>query len=337
MEHGVANMAFYAVDKLENKPSGKLYEEWRRQKYVAIRHDISQTAAYTKLIDEFSKAGIPVIEAQGTVIKPLYPKRDQRTMADIDFIINRDSLDRAEEILTSLSYKCVRPLEDEVNGTLDPTVHIELHTDFFDKNSEYMGMLGDPFENAIKKGDNVYVPSDEKLYAYSVMHFAKHYFHSGCGIRRVMDLYVLNQNYTDAAKSEYVKKIFAKAGILQFWERSSKLADAWFGNGEMSEEFERMAQKIKAGATHGTAESWLTNSILSEKKQGKRFVRLRRLLKAAFPGMSVMSERFPVLKKHPWLIGFMWIYKNILAVTVNRRQIKKFCASVINSDSDDRV
>lgn len=68
LKHDVVNLAFYAVEKLENKPEYELYDCWHQVRDLAVMRDINQSFAYDELYAELRKAGIRTLEIQGTVV-----------------------------------------------------------------------------------------------------------------------------------------------------------------------------------------------------------------------------------------------------------------------------
>ncbi len=314
--HSIANIAWYSLDKLGALPAAELYEKWSANKDHAIVRDMNQSFARDELTEAFEVANIPVTEVQGTKLKALYPRPEYRTMSDIDFIIPRKYLSEAERILTELGYSCRNTTGVEVDGFRRPNMIVEVHTEFFPKDSEYHGIMGDPFD---------FTDYDEMLYVYSILHTAKHYFREGCGIRRVLDVYLLNIHLPDIRKRAGVIDILAKAGVSEFAEDMSVLARCWFGDvpKEPPERLGEMISVIKESGTHGTETRRLTNRFAGEKNKGAKNIKARYVLHRIFPGMQVLRVNYPVLKRFPVLTPFCWFHRIFGAITRKRKRISR--------------
>lgn len=333
-EHSVANMAFYSVERLVKKPDGEMYANWEGERDLSIARHFNQMDARDELVNEFAKAKIRVLEAQGTLIKPLYPSPDQRTMADLDFIVDIENLGKAEQILTSLGYTCKNNKEVEVDGRRLPNMYVEIHTDYFDKHSEYSGTLDYPFDAAKEISPYSFRPTDEMFYAYSVLHLAKHYFQDGLGIRRVMDLFILNKQYEAVRKSEIVTGIFEKLDLLPFVEKISSLAEAWFGSGVLADNMDGMIMLVKSGQTFGNFVTRTNINLAKTKEKSRYFVKTRYFLSQVFRGKRYLASRYPVLNKHPYLLPFIWVIRGFRLLTVDRKKLKNVMNIIIKSECE---
>lgn len=313
--HDIANLAYYSVEKLQKGPEADLLRRWESKRNSAILRDMNQDHARDELLSELGKQGISSVEVQGTVIKHLYPRPEYRTMSDMDLIVRPDDLGRAYAVLESLGYECSYFRDYDVNAYRDPNIHIEIHTAFFSDHPDYDAVMPDPFAEETVNG--------EVLYLYNVLHTAKHYFYAGCGIRRVLDMYYLNKNYRDAAKSEAVREVFEKLGITEFVRDISELAECWFGEEERQPDvrLSEMIDIIKKAGVHGTERQKLKGTLERDKAAGKGNAKARYVLRRLFPEKWVMVENYPVLKKAPVLYPFCWVHRAFRAITGNRRRI----------------
>lgn len=336
-EHSVANMAFYSVEKLADKPDSEMYAYWEGERDLAIARHFNQMDARDEIVRELAKAKIRVLEAQGTLIKPLYPSPDQRTMADLDFIVDPENLSKTEQILLSLGYTVDKSTEQEVDVQRQPNMYVEIHTDYFTKEFKYSDSLEYPFDAAEEISPYSFRPTDEMFYAYSVLHLAKHYFIGGLGIRRVMDLFILNREYKAVRESKTVTDIFKNLDLLLFVEKISALAQAWFSDGELTDEMNVMITQIKRGQTFGSYATHTTNQLVEVKEKSKYFVKTRYFLSQVFNSKEYLSGTYPILKKRPYLLPFVWVIRGFKFLTVDRKKLKNRMSAIIQSDCDNGV
>lgn len=331
MKHDVANITFYSIEKLVCPPKSPLYEQWEMRRDMAITRDVNQTFARQEIVDEFQKADIPFLEIQGTKMKELYPRRDYRTMSDLDFIVKPCHLEQAKTILGQLEYECTHIDDVEVDAKRAPTLFVEMHTEFFPKDCEYHSCLGeDPF---VYTTDETSVSNEELLYVYTILHVAKHYFLSGCGVRRVMDIYILQHCYPDMFERPFVQQVVASAGITRFTCCLFSLAEWWFGNGEADETVIRMGKTILQTGVHGSQDEWVRNR-LREQKSG-RFSRIRFICQRLFPSKDMLKNRYPILEKHGYLLLFCWLHRVI--VSLFSRRVRAEFATACTADIPKRI
>ncbi len=313
---GVANIAYHSVKKLEHGPDEQLLRKWGIKESSAVVTEMNQTFAADEIRSAFKESGIDVKEVQGTVIRKLYPRPEFRTMSDLDFIIKPDDLEAAREILESLGYECKPGKGLEVNGFRAPNIYVELHTEYFPEDSDYHKAIGDPF------GESDLLPNEE-LYVYSVLHTAKHYSYAGCGIRRVLDIYLLNEKFGDIHKNDRVRELLADAGAFDFLEAVSEIGDCFFGETERIPDDRHlpMIEKLVRSKIHGTSENKIEGKLQRTKDKGKGGVKLRYVLSRIFPDRDTMVHNYPVLKKWGILMPFCAVHRWIKAIAKNRKRL----------------
>ncbi len=307
ISHDIANIAFYSIEKLSQKPQEDLYKQWQLCRDLAFTRDINQSFARDEIVSLLQSENIRFLELQGTKIKEFYPSPDYRTMSDIDFIIDLENLEKGRKILEDLGYMCKNVDNVEIDGFRSPNINIELHTEYFSENSNYHQIMRPPFETLEEKGEY----DVNEFYIYNMLHIAKHYFNKGCGIRRVLDAYYLNLNYSKIINHQYVNSYFEKANILEFVERISNLAKYWFGNGEYSQEFDSMAKYITHSPLHGTEQNEMNNRLRDVCGEDTKFPRIRYAFKRVFAVGGTMYKHYPFLKKWKILYPFCWIHRFI--------------------------
>ncbi len=320
-EHEIANIAFYSIDKLKIKPTPKLYKSWENVRDMAVVRDMTQEFAREEILAEFKRENIRCMEVQGTKTKRLYPKPEYRTMSDIDFIVDKENLQKGKSILRFLGYRCMDH-GCEVDGYREPNIFIELHSDFFDEQSLYYQYLNQPFDHGIG-GEETFLVDDYTFYMYSVLHIIKHYYNSGCGIRRVLDLYLLNQKYKDQIDYFYRKSELKESQISDTISLFMKLADYWFGDGDFEDELSDVITFIKTAGVHGTIRHHICNRMWKDIKENEKTKKVKYvyLLRRLFPGTDIMYQYFPVLKKCIILMPFCWVLRWINRIKNNKRNV----------------
>ena len=330
--HNVANIAFYSVEKLENKPKPQLYSRWEACRDQAIALDINQSFAAQELRDAMDNAGIRFLEVQGTKLKPLYPQPDFRTMSDLDFIIDPENTPKAKLLLEALGYEWKEIYFDEVNADRPPNIHVELHTEYFLKDCPYRPVLHSPFESMDEKGQC----QVNAFYLYNLLHIAKHYFYSGCGIRRVLDAYYLNQAYGRSIDPVYVKTILERADAAAFADEFISVAQAWFGFEEQDLPRSEMMIYILNSGVHGSSYNLQKNGLEKTLRNATSFTKLKYLMGRFFGNREDLKIRYPVLERYKMLYPICWLRRIFCVLSPKEmRRIKREVTTVKNMTRGD--
>ncbi len=317
MEHDVANLAFYAVEKMKNFPESSLYETWAMRRDLALVRDMHQSFAHGELAQSFAIAEIPFKELQGTVLKKFYPRTEYRTMSDLDFIVEDSRLEECYTILKDLGYRVSRIGTDELVGFRDPDIVVEIHTDYFSHRSDYYGLMDLSFSETPPTD----IESATELYLYNILHVAKHYFAGGCGIRRVLDVYYLDRFCADKIDRAVADEILKKADLTSFSRELSALGRQWFADGVTDKTTAAMEQYIFQSGTHGKRENYIHNKI-SRGQKGKYstfYAKAKYLISRVFPGDRVMLRNYPVLQKSKILYPLCWCHR-IVAMLLGKNR-----------------
>lgn len=315
--HHVANIAFYSVEKLEKKPNPKLYQKWQLCRDQAIVREINQSYAAQELREAMQSAGIRWLEVQGTKVKPLYPQPDFRTMSDLDFIIDPENVPKIKVILEALGYEYEDVYGAEVDAHRQPNINVEMHTEFFLEDCQYRPVLHSPFEAVDADGQC----EINAFYLYNILHTAKHYFSSGCGIRRVLDAYYLNEKYGPLIDSAHVQSVLERAEAAEFADEFMSLARAWFGKEEQDLPRSKMGVYVLNSGLHGSLFNQQKNQLEKTVDTTVRFAKVKYLFGRLFGNGKDLRTRYPVLERHGILYPICWLRRAFRALKPS--QIKR--------------
>ncbi len=294
--HDVANIAFCSVERLDGKPDKELYLKWQNRHDLAVTRDINQEFAANEIRQAFSEKEILFTEIQGTKIKKFYPAPEYRTMSDIDFVVEEKKLEQAENILCSLGYKCEVHGNGDVVASRSANINVELHRKYF--TGKFEGVMDVDFTRDV---------TDEELYVYTYLHLVKHYFEEGCGIRRVLDIYLLDKNFPEFWENEWVRNCFEKAGVQELAGELKCLAGFWFGGETEPENAGKMKKYFTESGVHGIMEHRVQNNLGSSK--------FRYLWGRVFQKKELIYLRYPFIRKYKFLLPIGWVMRFFYGVT----------------------
>lgn len=306
--HEAANMAFPAVKRLPTQPEKDILDRWQQEYAKAVKRDLTQSRARAEILDALHAHGIYTLELQGTVVKQYYPQRHLRMMSDIDIIIPFEKLDEAEGIMQSLGYATQNPNGIEVDAAKG-IIAVELHTEFFDTVSVTRTALSRPYSHAVCGENYTATVSDTVFYLFHLLHTIKHCGQRGSGLRRIIDLYYLEEAMKDRADQEYIDRVLREHGFYEMKKQLLAVKDHWFRGIEPETDLSELETDILESGNHGTAEKWYTHKFARERAEGKRFVKLRYLLRLVFPKKERIYRSYPFCEKHRLPSVLCWVYR----------------------------
>ena len=221
----------------------------------------------------FQKAGIPYLPLKGAVIRRLYPEPWMRTSCDIDILIRKEDIKQAEKRLTEdLGYRFEKHAYHELSLYSPSGVHLELHFSIEENTPMIDGVLKRSWDYAepVAKGSYCYRFQPAFLLFYAVAHAAYHFNGGGCGVRPLIDQYLLEQ------KVEYDRKVYAalieEAGLPTFETQFSNLWQVWFAAGEHTDLTRRMESYILSAGIYGSSENRETVRLIQKRGRFRSFI-----------------------------------------------------------------
>ena len=269
-----------------------------------------------RLFDALKAEKIDFVPLKGSVLKSFYPKPEMRHMTDADIFIRTEQLDKIASVMKKLGYEYKYDSDHETVYSLEEKLTIEFHKRLVPSvNEDFYEYYKNYWEKLDKNGGF----SMEEHFVFCVCHLAKHYRDGGAGIKYLTDIYILKEkNQTDMA---VVFSQLEKLSLDTFAKNIFKTVDVWFGDGEADEITELITEKVFASGAYGKksdktiAAAYKKTATQNENRYTLRF---KRLLLFLFPPFSAMAEKYPFLKKVPFLLPLTWILR-FIKVTFNGR------------------
>lgn len=298
---------------------------------TAMRYE-SQQKERLELTEELTKRGIRHCFLKGHKLSRYYPAPEQRFMLDMDVWVEPDKISSAEEILIDRGYQACSFADDKDIGYIKkPFLNVEIHKELkydYDKGYEYYKGAFDRLQTVENTCEmNM---TNEDFYVYILSHCAHHFETAGTGIRNVLDHYYLNKKLKPLCNEATLEENLKATGLSEFCKRMDSLSDFWFANGTGDESLQEMADYIVLSGVFGNETNHYLSGILrgdySESKSS--FV-----LSRAFPPVSKLKDRYPVLKKAPFLLPFIWLLR-IVSALLGKKAYKDEIKTA-NSVTDD--
>lgn len=315
--HDIANTVFYAIEKLEHKPSGELFKKWRDERNMGVHRYMVQTMEAAALKKAFNENGIDFMPVKGFPVCELYPEPNYRYMGDLDYLLRYKDLKKAGTIVKDMGY-----LPDEVGMfhhdeyKKPPLMVIELHHTMLSASTgkKFFDYYKDFFDKGRNVGGHEYKMSDEDFYIFQLVHLCKHYRESGTGIRSFLDLYLINKKMLPNLDKEYIDAELKKLELTDFSELVKRITEKWFERVDVEEFSEEEIYIIKSGI-YG-------HEKLKYENRQKGKTKARVIKERVFPSVGWMKETYPVLRKCILLLPFAYLHRTFVKSFKNRKDIK---------------
>lgn len=314
--HSVANLAYYAVERLDEQPLQPLAGEWREVRDKAVVKGITQLYERDMVIEALTGAGINICPLKGCLLKEMYPQQDMRMMSDLDILMEHEKAGKVQQILKSMGYS--KKSEYEHGHDIyykKPVMDIEMHHLLMDRETvspELLEYYKNDWERLIADKDNphLYYMTWNDYYIYFIAHLSKHYYSGGTGIRSIMDIHIFLKNHRSELNQNYLKQELEKMKLWELKENCEKLAEVWFGDREADETLYEMTEYIVQSGTYGVEKTAVLHRVDKELKD-KDNSKFRYYVFRMFPPYEKMKWKYNILKKQPYLLPVFWIWRLI--------------------------
>ncbi len=334
-KHGIVNIVAYGLKKggYDMDPSVKAL--FMKKMYENVIVDENQSYEAKKLLAEFDRRGVSCMPLKGFELKPLYPSGDMRSMSDLDILIKAEELSKIREIMADLGYSFEYESNHEYAFKKPPCMFVELHKSLVPSyNDDLYAYYGDGWKFAKKTDSFIHKMSTEDCFIYLIVHFAKHYRDAGSGIKSVTDIRLYKEKMNP--DMDYVYSELSKLGLDKFYKNLERLAACWFDNEPWDELSLCMMDFIMGSGEYGNKKNRTAAEVIRENEgNSPRQIKKGRYLRQIFPDMEFMKEKYPVLKKLPFMLPLFWVVRLFNIVLFKRKSIKtvKMCTGYITDEN----
>ena len=315
-KHDLAHVIGNALCRLQLiSPVDESYKLFEKERLLSVYRSENQLHVYQKIKDAFSKNSVDFIPLKGLTIHNFYPKDFVRTSCDIDILVKEEQLEKAQKILAEeLGYIATRGINyRDFAFKAQGNVKVELHFSLKEGVERVDQVLERAWEFATSVNQTAeYELTNEFVIFYQLAHSSYHFVGGGCGIKPVIDLFVLEKNL----KIDYqmLNELLEKSKLTKFYDVLNNIKDAWLNDKELDKANEKVANFIISGGAYGSRE----NSILIENvKTGSK---IKYFFSRMFLPYRKLKLVYPVLQKHKWLYPFYQVVRWFSFLFGSRKQ-----------------
>ncbi len=278
---------------------GTWKEKFQKQEILSVYRYEQMKLAYEEICQAFEAAEIDYIPLKGSVIRPYYPKESMRTSCDIDILIYEDALETAIAVMEQKGYVCKERAYHDVSLFSPFGIHLELHFNIQENMENLDRVLCRAWEYAVPVTGHHYAFSDAFFLYHMFAHMAYHFLSGGCGIRPLMDIWVME--HKRGLTYPIAKELLEEAGIYTFAREITNLVDVCFSDAEKDDMTDTLLTYVIEGGVYGTVENHIAVETVESGGVG------RYVWKRLFMPYKNMVVLYPILRKLPILLPFCWI------------------------------
>ena len=350
--HNVQGMIYIALQNSSVEIPSEVLNTLNKAFVATVTYSVQQEMEMERVKSAFKKANVDMVLMKGYLIKKYYPSSELRTMGDVDFLIRAGDRQKSDEVLKSIGFEFVEKESGaSVWNYIKGNVLLEVHTSIIYQQLflgiDYSKYFSNVFNYIEEKSPNIYEMKPEYHFIYVLVHFAKHLYRVGSGIRMVMDVVVLLNKCGKDYDWDFIWKELEDIKLLDFTKRLFCMCYKYFdcyvpencknGNDKVSEAF--MVYVLKAGIFgqyNRDSYSVKFNLTEDEDKTKKIQYRVKNLLQILFPDYDTMYGWFAWFRGKPkWYLPIGWVRRWIVNWKYKRESIfQKIKGAVIaNEDS----
>lgn len=268
---------------------------------------------------------IKYMPLKGLIIRDYYPVSSMRQMSDNDILFDISYRDDVAKFMKKNGYKCIATGENTDDYHKEPYCTFEFHKTLFFKERSFCPVFENLWENAVQDADFPYRyhMNINDVYIYSVCHMYKHFSTAGCGIRFLADNYLILKRENNNLDWEYINAFLSKYRILEFEQKTKKIAFKLFDGEELSDEEIELFETIMNFGIFGNGTVRLKNKISSMGVSSVKEAKKRIIFERLFPPKKKMIADYRTLEKKPFLLPAFYIYRLFKAAFNGKKTINE--------------
>lgn len=314
--HDLAHLVGDALIKNDLIEDGEIKEKFQKQMMLAVYRYEKINYELGRLRKVLNEAKIPFIPLKGSVLRKYYPEPWMRTSCDIDVLVHEEAVDQTAQIIVEkLGYTYEKKQYHDISLMSDGSVHLELHHTIKENNANIDALLSECWDYAAPSDDYECCFTNEFFYFHQIAHASYHFLHGGCGVRPILDLYLLQRKMP--FDSTVLDEMLERSGIKKFFEAAKALSEVWFGSGEHIDVTRRMEDYLLRGGVYGSTQNSM--AVGQQKEKG----RLGYIINRIWLPYELLCITYPRLKGRKYLQLFYEIKRWLRIFNPEARTHKK--------------
>lgn len=314
--HDLAHLVGDALIKNDLIGDGEIKAKFQKQIMLAVYRYEKINYELGRLRKVLNEAKIPFIPLKGSVLRRYYPEPWMRTSCDIDVLVHEEAVDQTAQIIVEkLGYTYEKKQYHDISLVSDGGVHLELHHTIKENKANIDALLSECWGYAAPSDDYECCFTNEFFFFHQIAHMSYHFLHGGCGVRPILDLYLLQRKMP--FDSTVLDEMLEKSGIKKFFDAAKAISEVWFGDGEHTDVTRRMEDYLLRGGVYGSTANSM--AVGQQKEKG----RLGYIINRIWLPYELLCITYPRLKGRKYLQLFYEIKRWLRIFNPEARTHKK--------------
>ncbi len=276
--------------------------EIRNQQFLSVYRHEQYEHMLLALSNLFEAENIAFVPLKGSITCRYYPEPWMRTRSDIDVLVLQTDLNRAADLLVEKAgYRIESKNYHDITLQAKNGLFIELHFSLLEKEEGMDRVLQRAWNYTSPKEECSChrVMSDAFFMFHQLAHTAYHFANGGCGVRFVIDLWLLSNNLSPD-RSE-LEELLTESGLSEFYKQLHKLMQYWFAGGECDDLLLQMEAYLIEGTVFGTQKNRVA---IQQSRSGGR---IGFLFSRLFWSYDDLRQMYPALENKKFLLPYYQI------------------------------
>lgn len=322
-KHRIISLAFEGAFLCGIPISDPVMQQLFRGYCSALQINEQQLSKLQELFRLLDAHQIDYLPLKGVTMKQRYPKPELRQMGDADILIRTEQYDAIRNIMPSLGFVFEFETDHEYvwNSTF---LQVEFHKHLIPTvNKDLYPFFGSGWKLARHVSGCRYAMTPEDEFLFLFTHYVKHYREGGIGIKHLPDLWLFLRQYPEL-DLEYVNSRIAQLHLSEFWNNTQMLLSVWFDGCPATEKTDFMTEFIFSSGSFGSELSRiLARATRAEQQSNIRISgKLDYIFRRAFPPCRVLAGKYTILKKCPWMLPVVWLYRPFYKVIFEFKSLR---------------
>lgn len=326
VRQAIVVLAWQEARKYVNVIPEDLYAKWNKKSKIQVANSVLVRWSHVNLDNMMTQNNIDYVILKGCASASYYPDPTGRILGDVDFLVRKESVEKAGNILKQAGFRSWDREEHACHIVYkNENEHLELHFEPAGIPYGKAGELVRTYLNDIMKDRRRSTENEEKMFYPShfhhglilLLHTIHHMLGEGIGLRHLCDWAVFYSHFTENEFCTLFEEKLKKIGIWHFAQLLTMTAEKCFSSphrvwAESAEDWgvvNAIIKDIFDGGNFGQKNNKRVYSALLISSRGKNGVEDNSFIKQFCMSMNdIVKSEWPISKTIPIIIPFGWCY-----------------------------